>query len=523
MFRLSQDEIDRAIDAINHHGYSAMLPQPVEWDDLVTNRNEIRDYISNIDLDTYEPFKAMKMFAPKNRANIRVVHLLHPQDLVIYTSLTLIVKNDIEANRISKKANRVFSYRVDIKKEKRLYNAKGAHEKYIGCLNKKSKKKGVKFVGIADIADFYPRIYQHRLENVIESTASGQRGVDVARVLVKKLISNLMQRNSYGIPVGPYASRVLAEALLIDVDAYLHSNKIDFVRWVDDYNIFCKTEFEAQSTLFRLGEWLFSNHGLTLQSAKTKILTVKRFTDDVLVKPDDQLTDRDTVISSLKGFETGYEDEFDDDEIDEDEVQEILAELQGIDLLGMLRDSISDEALVDYEMVSYVLSKLPRIPGAPEKLKNEVLDLVIDNAELLYPAAENIAKYVASFSHLSKKEKKKIAKKLLKPVKSKRNPPPTYYAMWMLWVFSTSEDWNQLRDIIELYQSTSSEVLKRYAALAIAKSGNRADALVIKDDFAAAPDLLKLAILKSSRKLGKDERRHWKLYNQVSGILEKKL
>ncbi len=523
MFKLTTEEIDRSIDAIVHHGYSAMLPHPVEWEDVILNRSDIRDYIAEIDLDTYEPFNPMKMFAPKSRANIRIVHLLHPQDLIIYTALTLIVKNDIESNRISKKAKRVFSYRVDPTKNNRLYDARGAHERYLECLDGKSKKNNVKFIGIADIADFYPRIYQHRLENIIESTSSNQRGIEVARVLVKKLISNLMGRNSYGIPVGPYASRVLAEAVLIDVDAYLYSNKIDFVRWVDDYNIFCKSEYEAQSTLFGLGEWLFSNHGLTLQSAKTKILPVARFIDEVLVKPDDQLSDRDTAVSVLKDFVTGYEDEAEEEELDEADIQKILEELQGFDLLGMLNASISDETLVDYEIVSYVLSKLPRIPGAPEDLKRQVLDLVIENAELLYPASEHIAKYISSFEHLSKSAKKKIAKKLLKPLKSKRNPPPTYYAMWMLWVFSTSEDWNQIRDIIQLYQTTQSEVLKRYAALAIAKGGSRSEALVIKEDFAAASDLLKMAILKASNKLGKDERKHWKLAHQVNGIIEKKI
>jgi hypothetical protein len=47
--------------------------------------------------------------------------------------------------------------------------------------------------------------------------------------------------------------------------------------------------------------------------------------------------------------------------------------------------------------------------------------------------------------------------------------------------------------------------------------------LVIKNDFSASSDLLKLAILTASNKLGKDERKHWKLANQVNGILEKKI
>jgi hypothetical protein len=75
----------------------------------------------------------------------------------------------------------------------------------------------------------YSRIYDHRLENVIQASARSQRSIDVARVLVKYL-SNISGRNSYGIPIGPNASRVLAEAVLIDVDAGLLSDGADFIR-----------------------------------------------------------------------------------------------------------------------------------------------------------------------------------------------------------------------------------------------------------------------------------------------------
>ena len=84
--------LDNAFAAINHHGYSAMLPEPIEWIKVKNKWTEIRDNIKEIDLDSYDPYKPMKIFAPKSRANIRVVHLLHPQDIIIYTALVLIVK-----------------------------------------------------------------------------------------------------------------------------------------------------------------------------------------------------------------------------------------------------------------------------------------------------------------------------------------------------------------------------------------------------------------------------------------------
>lgn len=521
MFNLTKAELDDAFHAISHHGYSTMLPEPTEWAAVTANWETVRDALEKIDLDTYEPYKLTRVFAPKNRANIRVVHLLHPQDLLIYTALVLIAKNDIEANRVALKAQRVFSYRADISRQNVLYEAKDSYAKYKEQLKAKCTAASAKYVAVADIADFYPRIYQHRLENVIESVATTQRVRDVARVLVRKLIGNLMEKNSYGIPVGPYASRLLGEAILIDVDAMLQGAQQNFVRWVDDYSVFCKTEYEAQSVLFALGEFLFSKHGLTLQSAKTTIAPIGDYRTRYLTEHEEILSDRDAAIKALREFGAGYEGDEEPEEPDEGEVENTLAILQGLDLKGMLEASLADTTLVDYEAVVYALMKLPRIPGAPADLKREVLNLVIDNAELLYPVAEQIAKYVLSFDDLTQQERKKIAKSLLKPLKSKRNPPPPYYAMWVLHVFASEPEWNHAKDIAAIYASAKSEVVKRYAALAVNTSGTRADVVSIKDDYVSASPLLKLAILVASRRLGADERKHWKQANALNGVIDK--
>ena len=187
----------------------------------------------------------------------------------------------------------------------------------------------------------------------------------------------------------------------------------------------------------------------------------------------------------------------------------------------MLEASLADTALVDYEAVRYSLTKLPQIPGASAALKREVLDLVIENAELLYPVAEQIAKYVLSFDDLSGAEQRRISTKLLKPLRSKSSPPPSYYGMWILHIFASAPEWNHAGAIISLYTASTSEVMRRYAALAIHSSGSRSEALVIRDDYAGATPLLKLAILFASRKLGKDERAHWMKANRVTGGVER--
>ena len=136
------------------------------------------------------------------------------------------------------------------------------------------------FSGITDIADFYPPIYQHRLVNAVQA-ACGNSFQDHVRVL-EKMLMRLSENVSYGIPIGPPASRLLGEAILIDVDSTLLSFGVEFVRFTDDYVIFSDTPEDAEYGIRALGETLFTNHGLTLQTAKTKILKGTEYVDQYL-------------------------------------------------------------------------------------------------------------------------------------------------------------------------------------------------------------------------------------------------
>jgi hypothetical protein len=141
MFQLTEAELQNAFEAISHHGNSAMLPPPYEWRSVVDKWPDVKAYLAQQDLDVYEPYKPLRVFAPKTRANIRVLHLLHPEDLLIYTALVLIVKNDIENERIPRQSRRVYSYRVDVLAPNRLYNTRGAYDAYLAQLEKKLQSR----------------------------------------------------------------------------------------------------------------------------------------------------------------------------------------------------------------------------------------------------------------------------------------------------------------------------------------------------------------------------------------------
>jgi hypothetical protein len=111
-FCLTEPEIQNAFEAIEHHGYSSLVPVPLEWDTVRTKWDEIKPRIAGFDLDNYAPSRPMIVFAPKSRATVRPVCLLHPVDLIIYSALTLIVKDDLEAERIPVRSRRIFSFRA---------------------------------------------------------------------------------------------------------------------------------------------------------------------------------------------------------------------------------------------------------------------------------------------------------------------------------------------------------------------------------------------------------------------------
>jgi hypothetical protein len=521
MFFLTEDELELAFSALNHHGYSALLPHPPEWETVKSCWTDLRTHLASIDLDEYRPHTPMRVFVPKSRILLRPTTLLHPEDLLIYTALVLITLPAIESQRIAPAAKRVFSFRADPARLDRLYRSDDApYQRYLERLEGKAKQRPNGVVAVADIADFYPRIYQHPLENVLKTLSTEQRIDDVARVLVRKFLLNVADGKSYGIPIGPLASRVLAEAVLIDVDAALMDAGFDFVRWVDDFNFFCRTEVEAQRALFFLSEWLFDKHGLSLQPHKTRILSVASFQRRLKRDYDARLRERSSL--SRRMWELLQQSDYSDAETIALAEQE-LAKLDADDLVALLKEALADANAVDYQLADFVIGRLGSLQLLPDNKKVELIDTILGHVEHLYPLASSVARFFASFRELGDPNRKRIAKALLAPMKMGRRQPPDSYCMWVLNLFAESPEWNNAEDIRAIYSMTTSQIVKRYAALALAQTGTRSHALTVRSDFANASPLLKTAILLCTRKLGADERGHWKRLSGITGFLEKKL
>ena len=157
---LSENSLDNALSALEHHGYGDFLPKPPEFQLLKDNWSTVRPELAAIDLDTYGGHESIGAFAPKSRLNVRHVTLLHPYDLVLFTAVVLELRDAVSLSRLSADQGRVFSYRADDALDDVLYNTSPGYSDFRQTVMDRAAFQATCYVGVTDIADFYPRVYR---------------------------------------------------------------------------------------------------------------------------------------------------------------------------------------------------------------------------------------------------------------------------------------------------------------------------------------------------------------------------
>ncbi len=505
MLKLKAQLLERAKAAAILHGYGTFLPEPPEFALLKKNWKDVKNMLVSIDLDTYDGYTPIRSFAPKSRLNVRRVALLHPFDFIIYTALVLALKDAISKSRLPPDV--VFSYRTEKTTSKQIYASAPSFKEFRAAATKKATLNPKWSVGITDIADFFPRIYHHRLINALE-VAAPTTARDHIRVL-EKMLARFSEGTSYGIPIGPPASRLLAEAVLIDVDSTLKSYGIDFLRFVDDYAIFAEKPKDAEYGIRVLGETLFQNHGLTLQTAKTKVLSASAYLEKHLTLHSEKEENRRKLFEILGDSlyeETCYED------LDDEQKKEIDA----YNLAEMLTEALSADESVDYQEVSFILGRLSSLQ------KPELISIVLENLDRLYPVANAVAAFFKDFKNLEDEQYKEIGTALLRPLlHATETRPSEFYAIWILHVFGQDDRWNHGEDLLRIFRETSSDVVRRYSALALARSGSRAQAVAIKEYLNSGSSQCRTAMLLATAILGLDERKFLKKSLHLTDAFER--
>lgn len=265
-----------AIDNIRYEGITDvdLFNRPFEID-MLDDEFFVKELCSNIvksimagKLSDLKLHKLGHVLIPKKSlSDYRKCALTEVYDEIVYLTLVLIVASEIEKMRINKSSNKVFSYRYLPQDNGRLFDNQYNYTAFREEIARKSNMTKNKVMVECDLSNFYDRLNIHRVESVLRS--SDKIDEDIIKLINETLLF-WANRDSYGLPVGSNASRILAEASLIEVDNYLVSKKIDFCRFVDDYRIFAKDAYTAHSHLATLVHCL-SREGICLNIQKTRI------------------------------------------------------------------------------------------------------------------------------------------------------------------------------------------------------------------------------------------------------------
>jgi hypothetical protein len=261
-----------AVDNVLKEGLTDIFPRPHEIA-LLKNKEfqkrvkaEVFRAISGGSLDSLRIFPLEHVLLPKTSAfDFRRCALIQPLDTIKYLTLAILFAEEIESHRPPKSRKIVFSYRFAPSKGY-LFEPAYSFTAFSHYVANKAKHQKTKALVSCDIGNFYDRLNLHRLESILLSLKLDKKYVR----LMTQLLLFWADRDSYGLPVGSNASRILAEASLIEVDNYLISIGASFCRFVDDYRLFAPDAHTAHHWLGQLIERLWLE-GLTINKSKTKI------------------------------------------------------------------------------------------------------------------------------------------------------------------------------------------------------------------------------------------------------------
>lgn len=283
---LRADSLNWALAHILRFGDTDVLPVPFEYQAIKAFQHDIIPKLASVDLKSYRTKSFTRQLIPKSSLGFRIVIQPDPIDTLIMNAAAYEACQNVESYRAAVDEKIACSYRLDPQPDGVLFTNGTGWNDFHEASKINSNREDISFVVVADIADFYSQVYHHRLENALESS-----GVTRERAKnIETILQTLTANTSSGIPVGPTFSAVFAEATLADVDSFLQRKALLHTRYVDDFRIFTTDYKSAVKALHDLTEYLHNTHRLSLQGAKTRILTKQDFIDNELYDPSEAET-----------------------------------------------------------------------------------------------------------------------------------------------------------------------------------------------------------------------------------------
>ncbi len=132
---------------------------------------------------------------------------------------------------------------------------------------------GAKYLVHADVSNCFPSIYTHALSWALVGKEIAKQNQKDSSQWYNKLdfyARNIKYGETHGLLIGPHASNLLSEIILVKIDGVLYDRGWRYIRNIDDYTCYVSTYEQGQLFLTELSEQLRA-FDLTLNHKKTSI------------------------------------------------------------------------------------------------------------------------------------------------------------------------------------------------------------------------------------------------------------
>jgi hypothetical protein len=482
---LSENELDQALAFVVEHGYSYYFPAPFELEALRHAWDHVRPALASVNLLSYTARRPLELLALKNKYTVRPIQLLDPVDLLCLTGLALRIAPILESARIPRSEGVVHSFRFTQEPDGglRLESDWDGWAQHI-----RQRLSQYKMVAKADIVDFFPRIYLHRLDNSLNALG----GVEQETKAIMRLLHSWSHGTSYGIPVGPVACNILAEALLVEVDNFLQSQGLSFVRYIDDYVFFGANEADCLRSLYLLGQRLHSTQGLSLNMAKTRLLSAEQFGSELAPPEDPTSALQGRIIEEVFGGNPYAE--IDPTKLTKQQ-KELISDLDSSRMLVLALEG----DIIDLRAVKFVLNVLAGLRQPKH------IEVVLQHLDRLQPVSEAVERFLDLVEFEQDAQRTDTARKVLAYLRHGQFVSD-YQSVWLLEPFARSGKWDHVDELRVIARDSRSRFVRRQAALALGHVGDRSALLDLKSSLGDAQDWEWRAILFACRGLPRDER-----------------
>ncbi|WP_082767305.1 RNA-directed DNA polymerase [Bosea sp. PAMC 26642] len=487
---LTVQSLEWAIQFVADHSDGDLFPRIAEMSALLANKRELANEIANKPLAQLATGAHRRFIVPKDEISYRQATQLDLQDTIILSALIFQYGNNIEARRL--REGIVFSYRFLPTSDFGLYRSGSAWNDFWTQSQRRSFDN--RFILYCDISDFYNQIYHHAVENQL--IASGLPNQAIKWVI--NLLESTTAGVSRGVPIGPHAAHLIAEASLIPVDNSMLTSGLEFIRYADDIIIFCKDSKSAQRAIGTVAQILDKQQRLTLQRHKTKIYEYEKFIEfsNEMIEDRPINSDEDGLLKIISKYSRGNPYAIITfNSISESDWASISEET----LTNIIYEYLNQDE-VDYIRLRWFYRRISQIghPGA--------ISATLDNIDRLTPCFAGICSYLGSVQSIEQSQWKDIGSKLIELLKKDEIIENEYFKMSILNLFSKNRYINHFNKIAKMYNSSSS-FAKREIVLA-AKQNEAIDWLrEMKEDFEGMDKWLKMSFLFCMHDFPRDERR----------------